>query len=101
MANKGGKLTKKEMVKRLAARTGVRKEDVDAVVSEFVPLFQETLLSGLGFTLKGFCTFRLKHVPERELNNPVSGRVIAPAHDKIQVKLSPFLVQMVKRNKRR
>jgi DNA-binding protein HU-beta len=74
---KGGSImTKAELVSRLANRTGLKKVDVDKVISAFLEEAKKILKEEGKLTLTGFGTFRVVERAAREGRNPQTGELI-------------------------
>ena len=69
-------MTKTELVSRLANRTGLKKVDVDKVISAFLKEAKEILKEEGKLTLTGFGTFRVVERADREGRNPQTGEPI-------------------------
>ena len=69
-------MTKAELVSRLANRTGLKKVDVDKVISAFLEEAKKILKEEGKLTLTGFGTFRVVERAAREGRNPQTGELI-------------------------
>ncbi len=69
-------MTKAELVSRLANRTGLKKVDVEKVVTAFLEEAKEVLKGEGKLTLTGFGTFRVVSRAAREGRNPQTGAPI-------------------------
>ncbi|HDD43548.1 MAG TPA: HU family DNA-binding protein [Candidatus Desulfofervidus auxilii] len=69
-------MTKAELVSRLANKTGMKKVDVERVLSAFLDEAKNILKTDGKLTLTGFGTFRVVERAAREGRNPQTGAPI-------------------------
>lgn len=75
-------MTKSDIVKGIAKRTGIEREAVLAVVEAFALEVKDALISGNNVSMRGFGTFYLKHRAEKTARNmQANTTLIVPAHD--------------------
>ena len=67
------KMTKKELVAKVACETGVNKNDAEAVVNAALNAIAEALKEGDKVQLIGFGTFEVKERAARTGRNPQTG----------------------------
>lgn len=90
-------MTKSDLVRVIARRTGVEHEAVEVTIEAFMEEVRNSLLRGEDVHLRGFGSFMLKHRKQKtgrllSKNLPV----IIPAHDAPVFKPSELLVEKVK-----
>jgi DNA-binding protein HU-beta len=84
-----------DVVKAMAEITGGTQKDAKAHLDAFKAVVIGALERGEGVDLRGFVTFGVKEVAEREARNPLTGEtVIVPAHRKATVKLSDAIKKL-------
>jgi len=83
-------MTKQELVREIAKKTGVDQPTVLAVVEATMTTIKESLISGENVYLRGFGTFDLKHRAEKPARNiSKNTTVVIPAHDQPHFKPCP------------
>jgi DNA-binding protein HU-beta len=68
--NGGDKMTKTELVAKVAEKAGLSKKDADKAANAFIDAIVETLASKEKVQLVGFGTFEVHHREERLGRNP-------------------------------
>lgn len=90
-------MTKAEIVKQIAEKTGVEKEIVSAVVENFMEQVRSSMIHGENIYLRGFGTFLLKQRAEKVARNiSKNTTIVIPAHTVPAFKPSPEFVSKVK-----
>ena len=75
-------MTKSEIIKAVANKTGVDRGSVSKVVEAFTSEIKKALLEGNSVSMRGFGTFYLKRRAEKTARNMQSNTtIIIPAHD--------------------
>lgn len=75
-------MTKAEIVKKIAAQTGIEQTTISVVLEEFMAQVQRALEAGESVYLRGFGTFQRKHRAEKVARNISKNTTIrVPAHD--------------------
>jgi len=69
-------MSKADLINVVAAKTEIKKKDVELVVNAALDAIVEALKSGDKVQLMGFGTFEVKATAEREGRNPKTGEVI-------------------------
>jgi len=69
-------MNKKELIKAIAAKTGLSQKDVRAVIDAFIEVVIETLKKGEEVKITGFGTFTRSLRKARTYKNPQGGRPI-------------------------
>jgi len=83
-------MTKAEIVKQVAAATGIESATVSAVIEDFMEQVRNSLIAGENVYLRGFGTFNRKHRAEKKARNIAKNTtIIVPAHDIPAFKPSP------------
>ncbi|MGM8936878.1 HU family DNA-binding protein [Pseudomonas neustonica] len=77
-------MTKKDLIRRIAARTGHSQTTVQAIIDSFTESTGEALSQGQPVSLPGFGTFGLSYRKARTARNPSTGEQMS-----IQAKISP------------
>ena len=75
-------MTKAEVVKEIAKRTGIKRETVDECVDCFIRVIKDALADGQNIYFRGFGSFIVKRRAEkkaRDMGNNTS--IIVPAHN--------------------
>lgn len=72
-------MNKKELVSAVAENTGMRKKDVEAVISSVFDTITEELRAEGKVQIVGFGTFEVADRPAREGRNPSSGETVVIA----------------------
>ncbi len=75
-------MSKTDLVNVVAAKTEVKKKDVELVVNAALDAIIEALKAGDKVQLMGFGTFEVKATAEREGRNPKTGETIKIAAGK-------------------
>lgn len=74
-------MTKAEIVKQIAEKTGVEKGIVSAVVENFMEQVRTSMIHGENIYLRGFGTFLLKQRAEKVARNiSKNTTIVIPAH---------------------
>lgn len=94
-------MTKAEIVKQIAEKTGVEKGIVSAIVENFMEQVRSSMIHGENIYLRGFGTFLLKQRAEKVARNiSKNTTIVIPAHTVPAFKPSPDFVKAVDDNKR-
>jgi DNA-binding protein HU-beta len=72
-------MTKQQLIEKAAAKTELKKSEVEAVVDTALELIAETLRSNERVDLRGFGSFAVKERKERQGRNPRTGDTITIA----------------------
>ena len=90
-------MTKSDIVKQIAEKTGFEKEIVSAVVENFMEQVRSSLIHGENIYLRGFGTFLLKQRAEKVARNiSKNTTIVVPAHKIPAFKPSPEFASKVK-----
>lgn len=90
-------MTKSDIVKQIAEKTGFEKEIVSAVVENFMEQVRSSLIHGENIYLRGFGTFLLKQRAEKVARNiSKNTTIVIPAHTVPAFKPSPEFASKVK-----
>ena len=73
------RMTKQQLIEKVAAKTELRKAEVEVVVDSVLDLVAETLRSNERVDLRGFGSFVAKERRERQGRNPRTGETITIA----------------------
>lgn len=74
------KMTKVELIAKVAEKTGFTKKDAEMAVTAVLGTITETLAEGDKVSLVGFGTFEVKDRKEREGHNPKTNeKIMIPA----------------------
>ncbi len=76
MASKNDRVTKADMIDRIAEKSGSTKADAKRVLDAMLEVIQDTLTKGDKITLTGFGTFEVRHTKARKGVNPQTGAKI-------------------------
>lgn len=94
-------MTKADIVKQIAERTGVEREVVSTIVENFMEQIRLSMIHGENIYLRGFGTFLLKQRAEKVARNiSKNTTIVVPAHKVPAFKPSPDFVKAVDDNKR-
>ncbi len=94
-------MTKADIVKQIAERTGVEREVVSSIVENFMEQIRLSMIHGENIYLRGFGTFLLKQRAEKVARNiSKNTTIVVPAHTVPAFKPSPDFVKAVDDNKR-
>lgn len=94
-------MTKSDIVKQIAEKTGFEKEIVSAVVENFMEQVRSSMIHGENIYLRGFGIFLLKQRAEKVARNiSKNTTIVVPAHTVPAFKPSPDFVKAVDDNKR-
>lgn len=75
-------MTKAELVKQIALKTGGEAETVSAVVENLMEQVRESLIGGEDVYLRGFGTFLRKHRKAKKARNITKNTtIVIPEHD--------------------
>lgn len=90
-------MTKAEIVKQIAEKTGVEKGIVSAIVENFMEQVRSSMIHGENIYLRGFGTFLLKQRAENVARNiSKNTTIVIPAHTVPAFKPSPEFASKVK-----
>lgn len=90
-------MTKADIVKQIAERTGVEREVVSTIVENFMEQVRSSMIHGENIYLRGFGTFLLKQRAEKVARNiSKNTTIVIPAHTVPAFKPSPEFVSKVK-----
>jgi len=94
-------MTKADIVKQIAERTGVEREVVSTIVENFMEQIRLSMIHGENIYLRGFGTFLLKQRAKKVARNiSKNTTIVVPAHTVPAFKPSPDFVKAVDDNKR-
>lgn len=89
-------MTKAEIVKQIAEKTGIEKETVSAIVENFMEQIRSSMIGGENIYLRGFGTFQLKRRAEKVARNiSKNTTIVIPAHTVPAFKPSPGFMKLV------
>lgn len=66
-------VTKKEIVDKIAAQTGLTQEDTKVVVNGFIEEITNALKDGRRIEIRGFGRFKVRKIKPRMARNPKTG----------------------------
>lgn len=66
-------MTKADLVKEIADKTGLPKKDIGETVDELVTSIKTALVQGMHIEIRGFGTFKVKDRKSRTARNPRTG----------------------------
>lgn len=90
-------MTKQEIVKEVAAATGIESKTVLSVVEGFMEQVRNSLIAGENVYLRGFGTFNRKHRAEKTARNITKNTsIIVPEHDIPAFKPSPEFTEKLR-----
>ena len=90
-------MTKAEIVEIIAEKTGHIVRDTKIVVEQLLDEIKNCLEDGKHLEIRGFGTFKVKHVKERKARNPKTNEEVnVPARKKAVFKVSKELNKMLK-----
>jgi DNA-binding protein HU-beta len=69
-------MNKKELISKLSEKTGMKQDDVNTLLSEFIDTVTDTLKSGDNVALVNFGTFEVVDKAARKSRNPRTGEEI-------------------------
>ncbi len=69
-------MTKAKMIQTVAKRTGMRRKDVDLIVSAIVEIMMETFKAGEKVQFPGLGTFTVRERAAHRGRNPYTGETI-------------------------
>lgn len=72
-------MTKAELVRNMAVKTGMTKKDIEAALAAFQETVTEAVAAGDKVALVGFGTFEKTEMKERTGRNPQTGETITIA----------------------
>jgi DNA-binding protein HU-beta len=75
-------MSKADLINVVAAKTEIKKKDVELVVNAALDAIVEAMKAGDKVQLMGFGTFEVKETAEREGRNPKTGEAITIAAGK-------------------
>ena len=89
-------ITKKELIVKLAERTGSTQKAAAELLGAFTVVCEEALVAGESVTLPGFLSLSVKDVPARSARNPRTGETVEiAAHKSVAVKVGKSLKDAV------
>jgi DNA-binding protein HU-beta len=92
-------MTKDDLVREIAARTGFNKADIKTIIETFLQLVKESLLEGMSVQLRGFGSFFRKKRASKKARNLAKGTTIdIPACEVPAYRPSREFVDTIKSN---
>lgn len=89
-------VTKKDLIDRIAANTGIRRNDVKDVVQQFLDLVIDELGNGNRLEFRDFGVFEVKHRAPRLAQNPRTlERVEVPAKPTVKFKTGRLMRESI------
>ena len=89
-------MTKIEIVREIASKTGLSTKDVMVVVESLMQTIKSSMENGEEVFLRGFGSFIIKHRADKTARNiSKNTTVIIPAHDIPAVKPAKEFIEMV------
>ena len=99
MAHQHTNMTKDDLVREIAARTGFNKADIKTIIETFLQLVKESLLEGMSVQLRGFGSFFRKKRASKKARNLAKGTTIElPACEVPAYRPSKEFVDSIKSN---
>lgn len=90
-------MNKKQLVAKMAEKTGLTLTSSAKALDAFVESVTEALKDGDGLQLVGFCTMQVKEKPARDGINPATGKKIKIAAKKtVKIKAGAALEEAIK-----
>ncbi len=85
-------MTKADMIRKIAEKTGLKVSDTSKMYGAFVETLTEELVAGEGVQLAGIGSFLIRERAERTGRNPQTGEEITiPASKQVAFKVSKTL----------
>lgn len=92
-------MTKSDIMKHVASRTGITRKDAEAAVASFLQIIEDTLSLGQSVQLSGFGKFSVKVRPAAEIRHPRTGETMRIDKClKIHFKAAPSLKETARGN---
>jgi len=92
----GIKMTKADIVDKVASGTGLTKLETEAIIEGFFKTVIDSLRAGKGIEIRGFGSYKVKKKNPRQARNPKTGeQVHVPAHYVPTFKFSKDFKQLV------
>ena len=89
-------MTKADLVREIAERTGLPKKDIGEAVDQLVSSIKQALVQGHHLEIRGFGTFKVKERKSRTARNPRTGEPVPLPSRKVPVfKVSKELKERV------
>jgi len=89
-------VTKADLVREIAERTGLPKKDIGEAVDQLVASIKQALVEGHHLEIRGFGTFKVKERKSRTARNPRTGEPVPLPSRKVPVfKVSKELKERV------
>ena len=89
-------MTKAELVKAIAAQTGIEAVTVATVVEQMMEEIRQSMIGGENVYLRGFGSFILKHRAQKVRNIAKNTSITIPAHNIPAFKPSKEFMDKVK-----
>ena len=90
-------MTKQELVKTLASKTGLTQKDSEVFLKAFQETVIDTMADGDSIKLVGFLSFEVVDTKEKKARNPrTNEEIVIPAGKKIKIKQGSELKNAVK-----
>ncbi len=70
------KMTKADIVEKVAAGTGLTKLETEAIIEGFLNTVIQSLRNGSGIEIRGFGSYKVKKKEAREARNPRTGETV-------------------------
>ena len=79
-----GKMTRKDLIDRVAEKFGLKKKEAEAIVKFVFQEIAETVKKGERVSIQGFGAFELRELKGRKIRNPRTGEVVkVPKREKV------------------
>ena len=79
-----GKMTRKDLIDRVAEKFGLKKKEAEAIVKFVFQEIAETMKKGERVSIQGFGAFELRELKGRKIRNPRTGEVVkVPKREKV------------------
>ena len=89
-------MTKIELVREIAAKTGLENKDVLVILESLMETIKNSMANGEEVFLRGFGSFIIKHRAEKTARNISKNiTIIVPAHDIPAYKPAQEFIEMV------
>ena len=90
-------MTKQQLIEEISERTGIRRSEAKKAVEGAMQIISQTLAAGDNVYLRGFGTFAVRFVKEKQARVIATGeKCIVPAHRTVTFKPSTELKNLMK-----
>ena len=93
-------MTQDDFIRAISAKAGTSLQDTEFVLKKLVEVVEECVTNRESFSIVNFCTLDFATVKEREVHSSLLGDNLFPATEKVYLRISKNLKQILKNTKK-